>query len=84
MLLVEEMRRVITFLDWKASWWMLQVKTRSDLPQDIAEGVAAYSAKQAHLNRSLAKVFAVQWHPLLISNGFATQWPLCYVRGNVC
>ena len=82
-LLVEEMCRVVSFLDWKSSWWMMQAVVRSDLPQDIADGLIAYAAKQTHLNRSLAAAFATQWHPLLLSNGLAIEWPAAYVPGNV-
>ena len=82
-LLVEEMRRVICFLDWKSSWWTTQAVARSGLPPDIADGLIAYAAKQAHLNRSLAAAFAVQWHPLLLPNGFAIEWPAAYLPGNV-
>lgn len=83
MLLVEEMRRVITFLDWKSAWWTIQGVARPGLPPDIADGLIAYTAKQAHLNRSLAAAFATQWHPLLVSNGFLIEWPASYVPGNV-
>ena len=77
------MRRVVSFLDWKSSWWTLQAVARSNLQRDIIDGVAAYAAKQAHVNRSLAVAFVTQWHPLLISNGFTSEWPLGYVPGNV-
>jgi hypothetical protein len=82
-LLVEEMRRVISFLDWKSSWWTKQAVARSGLFPDIADGLIAYAAKQVHLNRSLAAAFAIQWHPLLLSNRLAIEWPASYVPGNV-
>jgi hypothetical protein len=73
------MRRVITFLHWKASWWTTQAAARTGLPQDISDGVAAYAAKQAHVNRALAKSFASQWHALLIVNEISIEWPVSLV-----
>jgi hypothetical protein len=70
---------VITFLDWKATWWTKQATARQGLQHDLADGVAAYAAKQAHVYRSLASNFATRWHPLLISNGFSVDWPSFYV-----
>jgi hypothetical protein len=78
-LLVEEMRRVIAFLHWKASWWMTQVAARKGLQEDISDGVAAYAAKQAHVNRALAKGFAGQWHALLIVNDIPIDWSVSLV-----
>jgi hypothetical protein len=83
LLLAEEMRRVICFLDWKASWWVMQAAARTDLPQDIKDGIIAYVSKQAHINRSLAKDFAVRWRPILLSGGFTIEWPSLYMQGEV-
>ena len=79
LLLTEEMRRVITFLDWKAGWWSGQASTRAGLPKDIADGTAGYTGKQAHIHQSLAQAFARTWHPLLTSNGLSIEWPLSYI-----
>jgi hypothetical protein len=77
------MRRVICSLDWKASWWVMQAAARSDLPQDIKDGIIAYASKQANINRSLAKDFAVRWRPILLSGGFTIEWPSLYVQREV-
>jgi hypothetical protein len=74
-LLVEEMRWVITFLDWKAHWWIKQGNARSgQLAADIADGVSAYAAKQAHVFSALAGSFAAKWYPVLLANGLPVEW----------
>jgi hypothetical protein len=60
-LLAEEMRRVLVFLEWKATWWMNQGNRPFDVSPDIADGVRAYAAKQAHIHRTLADSFRQQW-----------------------
>jgi hypothetical protein len=78
-LVVEEMRRVVTFLDWKAQWWKAQGNARSDyLGADLRDGVSAYAAKQAHIHSAMAQSFAARWYPALIANDFPIEWPDVY------
>ena len=60
-LVVEEMRRVLAFLEWKASWWDRQQDAQLNVSADILEGTQAYSSKQAHVNRTLAASFRARW-----------------------
>jgi len=60
-LVAEEMRRVLAFLEWKASWWDRQGEAQLNVSRDILEGTRAYAAKQAHINRALAVSFEVRW-----------------------
>ncbi len=60
-LVTEEMRRVLAFLEWKASWWDRQGEVQLNVSCDILEGTRAYAAKQAHVNRALAASFKVRW-----------------------
>ncbi|KAG2029310.1 hypothetical protein BDR03DRAFT_881153 [Suillus americanus] len=48
-LLQEEMRRVCTFFDWHAAWWMDQANRRTGLDAAELEGLAAYARRQAVL-----------------------------------
>ena len=57
----EEMRRVLAFLEWKASWWDRQRKAQLNVSGDVLEGAHAYAAKQAHVNRALATSFEARW-----------------------
>lgn len=58
---------------------MTQAAIRTGLQRDILDGVAAYAAKQAHVNRALAKSCARQWHALLIVNDIPIEWPVSLV-----
>jgi hypothetical protein len=73
------MRRVITFLDWKAIWWKEQGNARSELSADLADGVSAYAAKQAHVYSALARSFGDKWYPVLLANGLSVEWPRSYI-----
>lgn len=64
MILEEEMRRTLVFMEWKATWW----EAHADVPQFTgahAGGVSAYAHEQAFVWRSLKGVFQTQWarHP---------------------
>ena len=62
LLVKEEMRRVLAFLEWKAAWWTKEGGRRDlDVRPDIADGIRAYAAKQAHVNRALAHSFKMRW-----------------------
>ena len=78
-LLVEEMRRVICYLDWRANWWLLRVASRSTVDVELAEGLRAYAYKQEHVSRTMAASFAKQWYPLLQANHIAITWPAQYI-----
>lgn len=39
LLLREEMRRVLAFLEWKSSWWLERKNSRMDVASDLAEGL---------------------------------------------
>ena len=60
-LVKEEMRRVLVFLEWKADWWTKEGGRVLNVRPDIADGIRAYAAKQAHINRALARSFKMRW-----------------------
>jgi hypothetical protein len=64
-LVKEEMRRVITFLEWKAGWWAEGGRRRLDVRPDIASGIRAYAAKQASINHALAHSFKTRWESIV-------------------
>jgi hypothetical protein len=78
-LLVEEMRRVIIFLSWKADWWREQGHGRTDVSNHLAEGLQAYANKQSHVYRSLASKFANMWYNIHASNDIPIQWPAAFL-----
>ena len=74
-LLQEEMRRVVTFLDWKSVDWLGKVDTRAgDVASDIQSGLHAYAQKQAAIFHNLAMSFTKLWYPTLVSYGLRHSW----------
>lgn len=79
LLVREEMRQVIIFLDWKATWWHSQGSRRSDVRDDIKAGLAAYAARQAHIMQNLTETFAALWYPVLTAANLPIEWPAHYI-----
>ena len=79
LLLAEEMRCVIAYLDWKASWWHAQGAYRDDVRADITDGLGAYANQQADLMHKLAESFAALWYPVLAVHGITIEWPEHYI-----
>ncbi|KAF9235029.1 hypothetical protein BU15DRAFT_51851, partial [Melanogaster broomeanus] len=60
-LLQEEMRRVLAFLEWHASWWESQAFRRTDLDAVVVEGLSAYAFRHAHIRRTMHDAFQALW-----------------------
>jgi hypothetical protein len=61
MLLREEMRRVLRYLEWQARWWRDQASRRSDLDAATAAGAKAYALKQVTWSERLRGFLRSQW-----------------------
>ncbi|KAF9470843.1 hypothetical protein BDN70DRAFT_901798 [Pholiota conissans] len=61
MILKEEMRRVLAFLDWKARWWRAREGVKSGVSKDLAEGLTSYAHGQAALQEELSTHFRRLW-----------------------
>lgn len=63
MLLKEEMRRTLAFLEHKAKWWRGRpiLQHLGSMPKDIAEGLSAYASSQAELQERMAVHFRDMW-----------------------
>ncbi|KAJ6513594.1 hypothetical protein C8R47DRAFT_1286276 [Mycena vitilis] len=61
MLLREEMRRVLRYLDWQSNWWRERAALRDDWSAAIAAGARAYAMKQAAWHDELARYFQTKW-----------------------
>lgn len=57
LLLKEEMRRVIAFLEWKSNWWMDRRESQMDMKKDLLEGLRAYAEVQGDLQMMLKDSF---------------------------
>ncbi|KAJ7235750.1 hypothetical protein C8J57DRAFT_1088624, partial [Mycena rebaudengoi] len=62
LLLREEMRRVLRYLEWQARWWRDQGSRRNDLDMATAAGVDSYALKQASWCMRLGGFFRSQWN----------------------
>jgi hypothetical protein len=79
LLLQEEMRRVVVYLNWKGDWWVLQAKRRQGVvTPDIANGLSSYAYRQAAYSRQLAASCLVYWVNGLKELGLSTTWALPY------
>lgn len=88
-LVMEEMRRTLCYLDWKARWWEeLSPPWMKDLfdvsrPKSGAdfnlfqEGLKAYAEKQADIQRALANKFTTKWNLVLSRHELTlvAEWP---------
>ncbi|KAJ2911924.1 hypothetical protein MD484_g8492, partial [Candolleomyces efflorescens] len=74
LLVQEEMRRTVVYLNWKAEWWSLRAVSPPFRAADIAHGIAAYGAKQAAMCRQLGARFSQVWEPVLKRLGLSPQW----------
>lgn len=80
-LTVEEMRRIIQYLDWRAQNWRRQAdhEVRTNISDALKSGLHGYAHKQANIYERLAMSFACRWHPILIDKGIAIPWLSRYV-----
>ncbi|KAF9492480.1 hypothetical protein BDN71DRAFT_1591590 [Pleurotus eryngii] len=74
-LILEEMRRVLAFLDAWAAWWDRQQRRCADnTSPTLLDGLVAYATKQASILRCLRRRFVELWRPLLDSYGLDADW----------
>lgn len=80
-LLQEEMRRVVTFLEWRSLDWSTRGGARSSsVTPDIQSGLDAYARKQTAVYRNLALSFAILWRPVLISHNLDHSWATAFLK----
>ncbi|KAJ6463769.1 hypothetical protein C8R47DRAFT_992319 [Mycena vitilis] len=61
LILREEMRRVLRYLEWQAQWWMARVSLRDDECPELQAGLRAYAERQAHIHTELRGFFEGEW-----------------------
>ena len=76
----EEMRRVLSFFDWKAQWWSQQGRLRVEESEEMREGLIAYAERQSQLLSEMGRSFAHQWYPMLVAYGMDPEWPAGYLE----
>ncbi|KJA15107.1 hypothetical protein HYPSUDRAFT_208168 [Hypholoma sublateritium FD-334 SS-4] len=60
-LLLEEMRRMLDFLKYKADWWENEAMSRMTASPELREGLSSYAASQADVQTGLASSFVWLW-----------------------
>ena len=82
LLVQEEMRRVLLFLEKKAMWWVSKSEACQNDDAELLAGIRAYAMKQAHILRSLASTFAVEWKMVRSDYGLPAplDWPPVFLQ----
>ena len=70
----EEMRRAIVYLNWKAVWWRERSSLRDHEDETILSGVSGYAHKQAAVCSRMAENCALYWLPRLRERGIKPTW----------
>ena len=76
-LLQEEMRRVVDFLEWRSCDWLSKVDARARLETitpGVRAGLLAYARKQGSVFHSLAVQFCQRWYSTLLSLSLPYEW----------
>ena len=74
-LLQEEMRRVVHFLEWKSKEWISMAGARAGvISPELHLGLSAYACKQASVFHNLAIRFCQCWHTTLVSLSLSHVW----------
>jgi hypothetical protein len=61
LILREEMRRVLRYLEWLSGWWTARVSARDEESLELQSGLAAYARRQAHTHTELRDFFRAEW-----------------------
>lgn len=74
-LLQEEMRRVVHFLEWKSKDWISRADARANVvTNEVCLGLSAYAHKQASIFHNLAIRFCQRWRSKFISLSLPHAW----------
>ncbi|KIJ59749.1 hypothetical protein HYDPIDRAFT_177697 [Hydnomerulius pinastri MD-312] len=78
LLVTEEMRRVLAYFEWKATWWKDKAEVHIVGDVQLAHGLRVYAHKQASTFQSLTQKFAHMWVSTLKSFGLPAEWESSY------
>ena len=74
-LLQEEMRRIVHFLEWKSKDWISRADLRANIvAKEVCLGLSAYACKQASIFHNLAIWFCQRWRSKLVSLSLSDAW----------
>ena len=82
-LLQEEMRRVVQFLEWKSRDWFSRVDARADtVTSAVRAGISAYAKKQGFIFLNLAIRFSQRWHSTFTSLSLPRTWAAAFLNSH--
>lgn len=77
-LCTEEMRRTLLFFLWSATEWERRAEHRASSgkrpPNDVFQGLRAYSLRRSAMYREMVKVFVSDWSASLKPKGLGLGW----------
>lgn len=73
-LVLEEMRRVLCYMGWHATYWQSLISKSQVADTGIREGISAYAKKQAHIMQTMGKQFSLQWLYILEGFSISPEW----------
>jgi hypothetical protein len=76
---LEEMCRILCYMDWRVCYWQSCASKRQVSDATVQEGITAYAERQAHIVQALAHSFAQKWLPLLKGYSITPNWPKHYI-----
>ncbi|KDQ59839.1 hypothetical protein JAAARDRAFT_56787 [Jaapia argillacea MUCL 33604] len=80
-LVVEEMRQVVAFMEWKAAWWCSRASAWPEADVHVQFSVTTYAEKQAVLAEHFTIRCARKWLLLLKSSNLLPPWACSYKHG---
>ena len=82
-LLQEEMRRVVQFLEWQSSDWFSKAVSRTGTVTPVVlAGLSAYAHKQGSVFQNLAVWFSQRWRSTLVSLSLPHTWATRFLEGH--
>ena len=74
-ILLQEMKRVVQFLEWRSGDWLAKVDSRiGTVVLAVCAGLSAYANKQAQVFHNLAVRFSQRWGSALASLSLPHVW----------
>lgn len=70
----EEMRRVLSYFEWRAEWWLEQGSRRQKADPSVLNGISAYAHKQASICLRMAARCAAYWLPIMNKHTINPTW----------
>ena len=80
LLLQEEMRRVVEFLEWRSNDWFSKINLRvGTVTPAVYAGLSAYANKQGSILRNLAVRFSQRWRSALVTLSLPHAWATVFL-----